>query len=77
MDSKRIMMRDTLSYCGVLFDDNNRKPVCRLHFNRVQKYFGVLDESKNETRHAIDDIDDIYQYAVALKKVTLYYDKNA
>jgi hypothetical protein len=77
VDSKRIMMRDTLSYCGVLFDDNNRKPVCRLHFNRVQKYFGVLDESKNETRHAIDDIDDIYQYADALKRVTLYYDKNA
>ena len=33
VDSKRIFMRDTKSYCGILLDDNNRKPVCRLHFN--------------------------------------------
>jgi hypothetical protein len=73
---KRITMRDTLSYCGILFDDNNRKPVCRLHFNRVQKYFGIFDENKNETRYPIAEIEDVYKYADALKKVTLYYDKN-
>jgi hypothetical protein len=27
--ASRIIMRDTLSYCGVLLDDNNRKPICR------------------------------------------------
>jgi len=27
---ERITMRDAKSYCSILFDDNNRKPVCRL-----------------------------------------------
>jgi hypothetical protein len=38
VDSKRIVARDTQSYFGILLDDNNRKPICRLHFNRTQKY---------------------------------------
>lgn len=46
VDVKRITMRDTKSYCGILLDDNNRKPVCRLHFNRAQKYIGVFDKEK-------------------------------
>ncbi len=29
----RIVMRDAKSYCAVLLDDNNRKPIARLHFN--------------------------------------------
>lgn len=33
VDAKRIVMRDALSYCAILFDDNNRRPVCRLYFN--------------------------------------------
>src|SRR5699024_4173156 len=30
---ERVTARDTKSYFGVLLDDNNRKPICRLHFN--------------------------------------------
>lgn len=59
---KRVVMRDTKSYCGVLLDDNNRKPICRLHFNAGQKYIGILDEAKGETRHPIEDTDDIYKF---------------
>ncbi|MGL4824333.1 MAG: type I restriction endonuclease [Plesiomonas shigelloides] len=33
-----IHSRDTQSYFGVLLDDNNRKPLCRLRFNTKQKY---------------------------------------
>ena len=33
IDLSRIAMRDTKSYCGILLDDNNRKPICRLRFN--------------------------------------------
>ncbi|MFT7002265.1 MAG: hypothetical protein ACJAVW_003304, partial [Spirosomataceae bacterium] len=29
----RIVHRDTQSYFGILLDDNNRKPICRLHLN--------------------------------------------
>ncbi|CRN03888.1 hypothetical protein [Pseudomonas sp. 34 E 7] len=74
VDAKRIVQRDTQSYFGILLDDNNRKPICRLHFNRSQKYLGVFDEEKNETRHAISSIDEIYEYAEQLKKTVGYYE---
>lgn len=73
VDAKRIVQRDTQSYFGILLDDNNRKPICRLHFNRSQKYLGIFDEEKNETRHAISSIDEIYEYADQLKKTVGYY----
>ncbi len=34
----RVVMRDQKSYCGVLVDNNNRKPLVRLWFNRNVKY---------------------------------------
>lgn len=71
---KRVHIRDTKSYCGILLDDNNRKPICRLWFNRTQKYLGVLDADKNEVRHPIEEIDDIYQYADAIKAIVVAYD---
>ena len=74
VDAKRIVQRDTQSYFGILLDDNNRQPICRLHFNRSQKYIGIFDEEKNETRHPIGSIDDIYNYSDHLKKTVGYYD---
>jgi len=44
----------------VLLDDNNRKPLCRLHFNAKQLYVGIIGEDKKETRHPIDSLDGIY-----------------
>ncbi len=73
LDAKRIVMRDTQSYCGVLVDDNNRKPICRLHFNRSQKYLGLFDEAKNETRHPVSCLDDIYQFSEQLKTAASFY----
>jgi len=35
----RIVNRDTQSYFGILLDDNNRKPICRLHFNGKKNIF--------------------------------------
>lgn len=66
VDPERIGHRDTQSYFGILLDDNNRKPVCRLHFNRTQKYLGILDGDKKEVRHPISKLDDIYTHADAL-----------
>lgn len=72
--SKRIVMRDTKSYCGILLDDNNRKPLCRLHFNRTQKYLGMFDKDKNEERVPIDDLDQIFEHADRLKETPSYYE---
>lgn len=73
IDPKRITHRDTKSYFGILIDDNNRKPICRLHFNRSQRYIGLFDEDKKETRHPITELDDIYQYTDQLKIAAQYY----
>ena len=59
----RIAQRDTKSYFGVLLDDNNRKPICRLHFNTSQKYIGVFDKEKKETKHPIDEVTEIYKFS--------------
>jgi hypothetical protein len=67
-------MRDVQSYCGILLDDNNRKPICRFHFNAAQKYLGLFDESKNEERMPIERLDEMYQYADRLRETVGYYD---
>jgi hypothetical protein len=75
VDVSRIAHRDTKSYFGILLDDNNRKPVCRLYFNSKQKYIGTFDNDKNVTRHAITDLDDIYNYANQIKEAIENYEK--
>ena len=73
IDVKRVTMRDTKSYCGILLDDNNRKPICRLHFNYSQKYLGVM-QGKNEERIEIDSVDDIFKYAERVKAAISEYE---
>jgi len=75
VDPSRIAHRDTLSYFGILLDDNNRKPIARLHFNRPQKYIGVFDEKKKEERIPIASLDDIFQHAEKIKRVIAFYEK--
>ena len=61
-------MRDNQSYCAILLDDNNRKPVCRLRFNNTQKLaVGIFSADKTEERFALDEIDDLYTFAEKLK----------
>ena len=74
VDSNRVAYRDTKSYMGILLDDNNRKPICRLRFNWSQKYLGLFDADKNEIKHSIESLDDIYQYASELKEAARRYD---
>jgi predicted type IV restriction endonuclease len=62
VEPKRICSRDVRTYFGILLDDNNRKPICRLWFNRSQKYLGVFDKDKKEHRIALTDVDDLFNY---------------
>ena len=65
---RRIVMRDNMSYCAILLDDNNRKPVCRLRFNNTQKLaVGIFGPDKNEERFPIQEIDDLYGFAEQLR----------
>ncbi len=70
----RICARDTQSYFGILLDDNNRKPLCRLWFNTKQKYIGLFDEEKNETRHPIETVDDIFNFSEHLQNTLSLYE---
>jgi hypothetical protein len=74
IEIKRVKMRDTKSYCGVLLDNNNRKPICRLHFNRTQLYLGIFDENRDEQRVPIEGVDDIYNYAEQIISIVQRYD---
>lgn len=76
VSAARVVARDTKTYFGVLLDDNNRKPIARLWFNRSKKYLGLLDASKVETRMSIECVEDIYQYSDVLRAtVRRYLDK--
>jgi len=76
VDVKRIFMRDTKSYCGILLDDNNRKPICRLHFNYKQKYIGIFTQKKEE-RIPIDCVDEIFKHADHIKLAISEYETNS
>lgn len=60
---ERVVFRDTKSYMGILLDDNNRKPLCRLRFNYKQKYIGVFNENREEEKIPIEKLVDIYSYS--------------
>lgn len=66
VDPKRIVMRDSKSYCAILLDNNNRKTIARLWFNSsTSKHFGTF-EGKEETRVGVADPVDIYQHSAAI-----------
>lgn len=70
--AKRVFMRDAKSYCAVLIDDNNRKPLARLHFNRSVKYAGFFDGDAEE-RIIIESLDQIYDFSERLRATAQKY----
>lgn len=73
IEPHRVHFRDSKTYASVLIDDNNRKQICRLHFNGRQKYLGTFDADRQETRHAIEDIDDLLKFARAIRSTARRY----
>lgn len=77
VSSKRIVMRDAQSYCAILLDDNNRKPICRLRFNNAQKLrLGLFNDKKEEAQVSVDSVDDIFNHADQLKATLISYQPN-
>ena len=77
VDLDRVVERDAQSYFAILFDDNNRKPICRLHFNTGNKYVETFDENKVGTKHRIESLNDIYKLSEQLVTVVKYYIEQA
>lgn len=60
--AERITYRDAQSYFAIFIDDNNRKPVCRLYLNKTSNVIGIFNQDKNEIKHKIETLDEIYNY---------------
>lgn len=73
VDISRVTYRDAQTYFAILFDDNNRKPICRMYFNTSKKYVSTFDENKKETKHYIESLDDIYSYSEEIIKIVEFY----
>ncbi|MFM1724046.1 type I restriction enzyme HsdR N-terminal domain-containing protein [Rhodococcus sp. PAM 2766] len=71
----RVVYRDSKSYCAVLLDDNNRKPIIRLHLNGKSVKFVTTFEDGNKvgTRHDIETVVDIYQLAEQIRSTVRWY----
>ena len=73
---ERVVDRDQQSYFGILLDDNNRKPICRLHFNSKKKSVSFFDTGKEE-RVEIDGNNNLYDYSSRLVNVIDQYEKKS
>jgi hypothetical protein len=72
--SDRISPRDTQSYFGILLDDNNRKPICRFHFNTINKYLEVFHKGKDAgEKKQLASLDEIYEYRDELHQTIANY----
>lgn len=73
IDPKRIVMRDAKSYCAILFDDNNRKPICGLRMNNTLRLaLGLFDE-KEEKIVQINSTSEIYKFSAQIKNTVSSY----
>ncbi len=64
INTDKIILRDALSYCSILFDDNNRKPICRLFFNnKGKRQIIIFDKNKTEEKILLNRLDDLYNYS--------------
>jgi len=79
IDNERVVMRDTISYCGILLDDNNRKPICRLYFNNLERLaIAFIDvETKKYEKTPIEKLGDIFQYTDKIKSTVEFFDQKS
>ncbi len=68
-----VVHRDTESYFGILYKNNNRKPICRLNLDTKNKQLLIPDENKKFQRIYIESLNDIYKYKQQLMEVVKRY----
>jgi predicted type IV restriction endonuclease len=77
VEPSRIKIRDQKSYCGVLLDDNNRKPICRFRFGATQKFLILFEADKSEQKCQIANLTEIFGFANRLKETIARYETKA
>ncbi len=82
VDSERVNLRDSQSYCAILLDNSNRRPICRLHLDGNRMFVGLFDGTRNdrgtlnEYRVALESLNDIYSHADSIKETVQRYLKD-
>ena len=71
VDADRITYKDNRTYFAVLLDGNNRKTICRLHFNSSQKYVSLTVPRGDYTRYPLERLDNLYDFEEHLKEVIM------
>lgn len=70
-----IDVRPNQSYAAILYKDNNRRTIARLHLKRSVWYLGLLDSDQTETRHQITGVDNIFAYAEQIRAAVARHSK--
>lgn len=71
---ERVTHRDAKTYMAILLDDNNRKPLLRMHLNgKSVKYVKTFEDGKDGTRRDIDSVIDIYKVAEPIRQTVRQY----
>jgi predicted type IV restriction endonuclease len=64
IDPTRVAYRDAKAYLAILLDDNNRRPLVRLHLNgKSVKFITTFENCKEGERHEITSVVDLYKHA--------------
>lgn len=74
IDPSRVKIRDQKSYCGILLDDNNRKPICRFRFGPTQKFLILFDADRSEQKYTINNLTEIFAFGSRLKETIARYE---
>ena len=68
-----IVHRDTESYFGILYKNNNRKPICRLNLDTKTRQLLIPDENKKFERIYFNSLNDLYKYRSRILDVVKRY----
>jgi predicted type IV restriction endonuclease len=71
---ERVTYKDTLSYFAVILDNNVRKTLCRLYFNKDKKLVGVFEGSV-EKKYEIQGLNDLYRFAEPITAMARYHNQ--
>ena len=70
---ERISYRDRQDYFNILVDDNIKKLICRLYFNRSNKKKIVISCDGGDEKYDLPTVDSIYGFADRLTNAALKY----
>ncbi|MFA6260368.1 MAG: type I restriction endonuclease [Bacteroidia bacterium] len=77
LDPSRVFMRDAQSYCSIILDDNNRKPLARLYFNGTKRQVGLFEAGRSEVKYQLERVEDLYTYSDKLLSCVQSYMSNS